>query len=384
MKQPVARLECASCGRTEYKMTAKPVGEEIPDSCSRCHGDMIVKERGELPDQLNMVGSLVNKNFYVWDFSMTPQRMEFSVESDDPKESFSNLLGKLDKKGYVAVMRERDEELGLAIRKKPKIEKGRIWVNVVLFLATIGTTFGIAGYLFLYQDFLSAGLFSSSLLLILGSHELGHKITAQEHRIHASLPYFIPAPTIIGTFGAIIKTKSPIPSKEALVEMGANGPVLGFAIALPIALIGLLLSEPTGGEILQTIPPPLIFTILGTLTIGSVSNTLSLHPLAFASLIGFFVTWLNLMPAGQLDGGHVTRGLLSKESHFFLGRMIGFTLILMGFVWILFLFWGFLILFVFGKPHSGALDDVSELSKKQKVLAFGALTIFILCLPIPI
>lgn len=384
MKQPVARLECASCGHTEYRMSAKPVGEEAPNSCSRCHGDMIVKERDELPGRLDMVGSLVNENFYVWDFSMASKRMEFLVESEDPKESFSNLLSELDEKGYVATMHEHGEELGLAIQKKPEIEKGRIWVNIALFLATIGTTFGVAGYLFLYQDFLSAALFSSSLLLILGSHELGHKITAQEHGVHASLPYFIPAPTIIGTFGAVIKTKSPIPSKEALVEMGANGPVLGFIIALPIALVGLLLSKPTGGTILQTIPPPLIFTILGTLTIGSVPNTLSLHPLAFASLIGFFVTWLNLMPAGQLDGGHVTRGLLNKKNHFFLSRIIGFILILMGFVWILFLFWGLLILFLFGTPHSGALNDVSELSRKQKLLAFGALTIFILCLPIPI
>ncbi|MBS3815001.1 MAG: site-2 protease family protein [Hadesarchaea archaeon] len=384
MKEPVAKLKCTSCGHVEYGMTSKSVGETLSNNCYRCHGDMTVEDRGELPKEFNKIGELVSDEFHIWDFRMTSKKLEFLIESDAPKEPFSNLLSELREMGYIAALRSNNGDLGIVIQKSPEPDESNVWLNVILFLGTVVTTFLFAGYFLLYNDYFYAALFSASLLTILVSHELGHKMITWKYKVSASLPYFIPAPTLIGTLGAIIKTKSPIPSKKALVEMGASGPVIGFLISLPIAAIGLALSEPVGGEILKSIPPPLIFTILGNLILEDFSTNLSLHPLAFAGLIGIFVTWLNLMPAGQLDGGHVTRGLLNEEKHFFLGRIIGFTLVLMGFIWIIFLFWGLLVLFIFGKPHSGALDDVTDLPEKHKLIAFFALIIFILCLPLPI
>jgi membrane-associated protease RseP (regulator of RpoE activity) len=110
---------------------------------------------------------------------------------------------------------------------------------------------------------------------------------------------------------------------------------------------------------------------------------MNLHPLAFAGLIGLFVTWLNLIPAGQLDGGHVARGLMNTNRHYQLTKWMGIGLMVLGMFWLPLLMWGILIFIIFRKPHMGALDDLSPLSRRQKLLAAAAFTVFILCLPIP-
>ena len=183
--------------------------------------------------------------------------------------------------------------------------------------------------------------------------------------------------------GAVIKIKSPIPTKEALVEMGASGPMLGLIFAIPITLVGLSLSGPAGGIAL---PTPFLFSLMGFATSGSFSVAVTSHPLAFAGWIGLLVTWLNLIPAGQLDGGHIARGLLSVRHHYMLTRILGFTLIVVGFMTggLIFMVWGMFILILFGAPHTGALNDVSRLSRRQKILAAAALIVFVLCIPIPL
>jgi membrane-associated protease RseP (regulator of RpoE activity) len=198
------------------------------------------------------------------------------------------------------------------------------------------------------------------------------------------MPYFIPAPTSLGTFGAVISIKSPIPTKEALVEMGASGPLMGFAIAIPITVVGLSFStlDPLGTS-LPFIPP--IFALLQFFVFGRVSSYLKLNPLTFAGWVVILLTTFNLMPAGQLDGGHIARGLLDRQRHQSLTRVTGFSLFVTGLffpespLWV----WGFLIVVLFRGYHSGALDDVSPLSSRHKVLAAVALVVFILCLPIP-
>jgi Zn-dependent protease/DNA-directed RNA polymerase subunit RPC12/RpoP len=379
MKRPVAKYKCERCGHEEHRMSARSVDETAPGECPRCGGDLRVVARDKRPTELSKIEELVSKRFDIIDFSFGRGRGEFLVEARDPKKSFSKVLGDLRKRGYLAAMREQDGELGLAVIKAPVVEKSNPMINVILILATLGTTF-LAGYL-LRNNFLDAALFSSALMVILGAHELGHKITTWRHGVAATLPYFIPAPTLIGTFGAVIKVKSPIPTKEALVEMGASGPLLGFAFAIPITLVGLSLSEPTGGFAL---PMPILFALMGFGTFGHFPGALNPHPLAFAGWIGMLVTWLNLIPAGQLDGGHVARGLLSRKRHYQLTRAIGFSLVLLGFLMPLFLLWGILILIIFGTPHGGALNDVSKLSRRQKTLAVAALIVFVLCLPIPL
>ena len=220
-------------------------------------------------------------------------------------------------------------------------------------------------------------------MAILGAHEFGHKLAAWRHGVAASPPYFLPAPPpFIGTFGAFIKIKSPIPTKEALVEMGASGPILGFLVALPITIVGL--ASPNSTMELPQIPVPAIFGLLGYLIQGPMGESIRFHPLAFAGLIGMFVTWLNLIPAGQLDGGHVARGLFESGQHHRLSRILGLGLMMFGLLFHpLFLLWGLFILILSKGYHTGALDDVSELSENQKILAITTLMIFLICAPIP-
>jgi len=170
--------------------------------------------------------------------------------------------------------------------------------------------------------------------------------------------------------------------------LGASGPLIGFIFAIPITIVGLSFSQSTGGTILgmkifETIPTPLIFTLIGSSIFGHFPTTLDPHPLAWAGFIGLLVTWLNLLPTGQLDGGHVARSLMSQDRHFILTRAIGFSLLPLGFVWGGFLILALLILFVVGGPHPGSLNNVSELARKHKILAVVTLIVFILCLPIP-
>jgi hypothetical protein len=380
-ERPIAKFQCRTCKYTAYHMSAREVGEIAHNACSKCGGNMEVVSSGKISPNLAKVEAIVNKNFSVIDFDITDDRMQFEVETDDTKNSFANVYHELSRRGYLAALRKRDSDLMLLVMKFPCIKKDNIWINVGLILATIATTF-LAGYFWLTENnVFEAALFAGALLVILSSHEIGHKIAAWRNGVAATLPYYIPAPTFIGTFGAFIKVKSPIPTKEALVEIGATGPLLGFLFALPITVAGLMLSKPSGGDIL--LPMPISFALLSFAKFGTVNYTLNLHPLAFAGLIGMFVTWLNLIPAGQLDGGHVARGMLNADRHYQLTKWTGIGLIALGLFWLPLFMWGILILLLFRSPHMGALDDISPLSRRQKLLAAAAFTVFILCIPIP-
>ena len=380
-ERPIAKFQCLSCKHSAYRMSAMEVGEIAHNACPKCGGSMKVVSSGEIPKSLAKVEATVSKNFNVIDFDIADDRMQFEVETDDIKNSFVNVHHELWRRGYLAALRKRGSDLMLLVMKFPRIKKDNIWINVGLILATIATTF-LAGYFWLTaNNVFEAALFAGALLVILSSHEIGHKIAAWRNGVAATLPYYIPAPTIIGTFGAFIKVKSPIPTKEALVEMGATGPLIGFLFSLPITVAGLMLSKPSGGEVY--VPMPILFALFSFARFGTVSYTLNLHPLAFAGLIGMFVTWLNLIPAGQLDGGHVARGMLNADQHYQLTKWLGIGLIVLGLFWLPLFMWGILILILFRSPHMGALDDLSPLSQRQKLLAAAAFTVFIFCIPIP-
>lgn len=196
-------------------------------------------------------------------------------------------------------------------------------IHIILFLLTVLTTF-LTGY-GTWGNYLSAALFSGGLLFILGSHEMGHYFYGRKYGIDITPPYFIPAPPYIspiGTFGAFIKIKSPIYSKKALFDIGIAGPLAGIVATIPITIIGISLStfvdsgtfNGNGGYMLGT---PLIFGFISEIFLGSPpeGQTILLHPLAFAGWVGLFVTALNLIPSGQLDGGHIVYALFSKGFH---------------------------------------------------------------------
>ena len=381
MKRPVAKLECLVCGYADYRMSARVIGDLALGECPKCGGDMAVVAK-ELPPRLSEVETIVSRHFEVADFYLTESRMEFEVSAPDTKNSFAGLLHALKPKGYMAALRERGGELRLFVARSPRVKEENVLMNILLLFATLASTFLVGYFTIFDENALYAGLFSATIMLILGAHELGHKIAAWRHDVASTMPYFIPAPIGLGTFGAFIKIKNPIPTKEALVEMGASGPLFGFIVALPITLVGLRFSrpDPEGTSLLIT---PLLFAILQLLTFGHIPAGLKLNPLAFAGWVVMVVTMFNLMPAGQLDGGHVARGLLGAERHYKLSRTLSLVLILIGFINPLFLIWGLFTFILFRGYHMGALDDVSELSRRQKFLAASTFVIFLLCFPLP-
>ncbi len=381
---PVRKFECSSCKYSDYRMSAREVGETVPYGCPRCGQDMKVAG-AEFPDWLAEPLKLVSAYFNVIDFVALETGIEVEVTTQDPKRSFRSLMKMSKPLGYLPIMREQKEGLKLVIVRYPPVKPGRIWVNFLLFGLTIMTTFA-AGYFLFDNNVFHAALFSSAIMLMLGAHEMGHKIAAWRNGIQSTMPYFIPAPPpFIGTAGAVISIKSPIPTKEALVELGASGPLFGFFMALPLTALGLMLStpDPEGISLWFT---PAIFAGLQLLTFGYVPAGMRFSPLALAGWLALFVTMLNLLPAGQLDGGHIMRGLIGKDRHYTLTRTLGFALFLMGILfpespmWL----WGFMIIMFFRGHHPGALDDISGLSRRQKLLALAALVVFLLCLPVPV
>ncbi len=288
---------------------------------------------------------------------------------------------------------------------KPK--KQRVIINVLLFLATVCTTV-VAGAMLegvnplAHPEELTRGFpFSFALIFILLSHELGHYISSRIHRIDATLPYFIPAPTFIGTFGAFIKMRSPVLDRRALLDVGAAGPITGFIVALPFLIIGLTLSEvkimataPEGGLFIGS---SLLLSFLTRIIFGDLPDTqqIFLHPVAFAGWIGLLVTSLNLLPVGQLDGGHIAYAVFGEKQEK-ISRFTFVVLIALGtYKWIGQLFnlqipgwegwivWALLLQFM-GLRHPRPINHWIELDRKRKVIGWIALAIFVITFtPIP-
>ena len=267
----------------------------------------------------------------------------------------------------------------------------RLGLHLALFLATIVTTI-IAGALHQGVNPLTnpweiyRGMpFSFTLILILGAHEMGHYLVSRRHHLNVTLPYFIPAPPfpfIIGTFGAFIKIRSPILDKRALMDVGCSGPLVGVVVSIPVVLVGLWLSEvkvmPQGSAGL-VLGEPLLFQGLSWLIFGFLPDDhhIILHPMAFAGWIGFLVTALNLLPVGQLDGGHVAYALF-PERH----RQISWAC-LVGLVVCGLLFWeGWLVwavlLYLMGVRHPPPYCDWVPLDRRRKILGLITVIVFLL------
>ncbi len=224
--------------------------------------------------------------------------------------------------------------------------------------------------------------FSFSLILILGSHELGHYFVSKKHGVSATLPYFIPAPTILGTFGAVIKMKSQVKDRLSLCDIGAAGPLIGFLFAIPVYIIGLRISKIIPVEDFSNglfLGSSLITSFMTELFIPDIPDgyTLVYNPIAFAGWAGFLITSFNLIPIGQLDGGHVAYSLLGKTQELF-SRIMLFILVVMGItfsqVWLI---WAMLLL-ILGIKHPPTYDLSTPLDRKRKVLCLFCLLVFIL------
>ena len=234
--------------------------------------------------------------------------------------------------------------------------------------------------LFLSGEFLLMGLpFSFSIMLILLSHEMGHYLMAKKYGVDATLPYFIPAPNIIGTFGAVIKIRGVIPSRKALFDVGAAGPITGFIVSIPFLLYGLshsrvLAKIPQGG---LSLGEPLLFKLLYKFYFPSVpSDNILIHPIGFAAWVGLFVTSLNLIPISQLDGGHISYAVLGKDSNKLSFAVFVFLIYLGIFKWWVWLIWAGFAAFI-GVYHP-AFEYEDGLDLVRILIAIFVLIVFFL------
>ena len=291
----------------------------------------------------------------------------------------------------------KNKEEGIAVAFRPKLEKkeSKKWVNLLLLAITFLTTLA-AGTLqqgvnpFIPITNLLEGLpFSLSIMIILGSHELGHYFMAKKNKVDTTLPYFIPGPTIIGTFGAVIKMNSPIRDKNSLIEIGASGPIVGFIFSTIAIIIGLSLSTVVNvagtGEEGMILGDSLLIKFLTNLFFYDLpaGKGVAFHPIAFAGWLGYLVTAINLLPVGQLDGGHIMYALIG-EKHRIVGYIIFGTVILLSSQWIGWAFWAIMILLLVRFKHPPPLDEISPISKKHRIIGIISLIIFILTFtPVP-
>ncbi len=329
------------------------------------------------------------------------------IESEEAYDKLDRQLADIQ---HLPVFRPADPNRGeTAGPHVVQIISGRInpqprpwWPNLVLFLLTlvsvliVGTDLAIGNIarvnpllaVRLSNNFwgeLWRGLpYAASILLILGAHELGHYFAARRHKLAVTLPYFIPLPLIslFGTMGAFIQLRQPMRNRKMLLDVGAAGPLTGLLFAIPILFIGLSsapLQPITGGGLYEG--DSLLYALAKTLTYGRfvpdgrVDVCINCSQLAWAGWTGLLVTALNLIPIGQLDGGHVLYALIGDRARrlYFPLLAVMVALVLVTDVW---LFWVILLL-IFGRMYATPLDMITPLDSRRRWVAVLALVVFV-------
>lgn len=357
---------------------------------------------------IELLKSEVGERFPFYEVRESSSAVAFfcRIDQDRLEENFDLLRRSLNKKGYIPMLRFEKGEHVIYVMLKPQQRERSVWVNVALMLATVVTATLTGSILhmgffdlwslsnimdvFIAENLLFGfGLFAFPLLSILFVHEMGHYFVSKYHGIAASLPFFMPIPPIvpnfnIGTFGALISSRDPMPNKKALFDVGIAGPLAGFLIAVPVTVIGIASSTTVplsnigvGEPVLGT---SLLFLFISNVVMQiPVGYGLDLSLVAFAGWVGLLITSINLLPAGQLDGGHIFRAFLGKYQRF-AGWLAVFVMIFTG--WI---FFAIIIVFMMGMLHPPPLNDATPLDVKRKVLFFVAVAILIVCyIPYPI
>jgi Zn-dependent protease len=377
-----------------------------------------ISDDSGMSDILRDLKLIISRYFSVEDFRWSNQAAVFyiMVDEDRLEDNFNSLRKELISKGYVpTLVREHHDHL-IYVTKKPALEPRSVVVNIIMFILTLISTIWAGAVLWVPRtkteisstDFGSqisdmfavlgdpeligygALFFALPLMLILGIHELGHYFMSKKHGVDASLPFFIPIPPFIGplgTFGAFISMREPMPSKKALIDIGAAGPIAGFIVAVPVTMIGLALTgwypvefEPSG-EAIMSLGSPLLFTGLEALI--PLEDDLLIHPTAFAGWVGLLVTSMNLLPAGQLDGGHIVRALFGEKSKY-VSYFVVLVLIVLGFGFAGWWIFTFLILML-GTSHPPPLNDITKLTPERKAIGAFAVTMLVICfVPVPI
>jgi membrane-associated protease RseP (regulator of RpoE activity) len=319
----------------------------------------------------------------------------------EPARALDVLVARFRALGFTPLLRPDGADVVVeALPRVVRQERQGITLNVVLFLLTCVTTL-VAGALFFASPtfeplgspaivaWLLTGLpFAFTLLSILGVHEFGHYFTARYYKASVSLPYFIPAPPVVlfGTFGAIIRLRSPARDRNSLFDIAAAGPLAGLVVALVAVMTGLAWSRvgpvPAGDAI--RLGDPLLMQLFVYLSFGRLpeGTDVFLHPVGVAGWAGFLVTALNLFPVGQLDGGRISYALFGPR-HRLVGMAAFAGLLILGLAtWSLNWFvWAGLLFFLVGFHHSPPLDDVTALTPGRRAVGVLCLVLLVLLVP---
>jgi hypothetical protein len=307
--------------------------------------------------------------------------------------------------GFVPLLQE-DESSQAAILLVPEnIERKtverpvRLWIHWLLFALTFATTTW-AGAAHQGVNLLNepgrftVGLpYSLALLAILGVHELGHYFTAKRYGIRVTPPYFIPVPMALGTFGAFIQMRSPIENRRALFDVAVAGPLAGLVVAVPALLLGLrtstVIPNASAAPMMMgtSAGSSILFALLAKLSLGSsleYGHVLRLSPLAFAGWLGLLVTALNLLPIGQLDGGHMAYAMFGRRVGTVVSTVAMWSLVLLAvFVWPGLTMWAILVFFIAGTAVP-PLNDLAPLSAERRWLGFATFVILgLILMPLP-
>ena len=349
--------------------------------------------------------SLVNSIFNVGEFTKTEFTLEFKIIDVKFKTKFEDLARALENRNYVCKLLKKDDGIYIEIQKFT-IKKSRKWLNatwtprllfaiVISFVMIDGyyRTSGTNAIIEIGDPFQMAIVYTLALLGILGTHELGHIVAAKAHRLKTSWPYFIPGLPILGipTFGAFIQSKGLTINRSILFDVAIAGPIAGIVITIIVSLYGAYTAPILDQGIAEGLfaeqilveweqgEPLLMTASLAVFGKGGPGHEVIMTPVMFAAWIGFLITFLNLLPAWQLDGGHMARTLLGQKIHRYATYGSMLVLVLLNY-WLM----AILILVMSTKnPSATPLDDISPLTKNRKLAYIGIIILAVLCAPLP-
>ena len=358
----------------------------------------------EEDSQENII-SLVNSIFNVGEFTKTEFTLEFKITDIEFQTKFEDLARELENMSYVCKLLKKDNEIYVQIQKFT-IKKARkllnaTWTPRFLFVIVISfvmidgyyRTSGTNSIVEIGDPFQMAIVYTLALLGILGTHELGHIIAAKMHRLKTSWPYFIPGLPVIGipTFGAFIQSKGLTINRRILFDVAIAGPIAGLVITMIVSLYGAYTAPILDQEIAEGLfadqilveweqgEPLLMTASLAVFGKGGPGYEVIMTPVMFAAWIGFLITFLNLLPAWQLDGGHMARTLLGQKIHRYATYGSMLVLVLLNY-WLM----AILILVMSTKnPSATPLDDISPLTRNRKIAYIGIIVLAFLCAPLP-
>ena len=373
---------------------------------------------------LETIRSMVASEFQVKDAFLDPNGVPTILVANEPmKQKFKNVLGQLANHSLLAAVRGQGDTLTIKIFQKPQLRPSRRIINLALFIATVATV-TVAGY-FLWTGgllgsqalqtgfnqivapganaYLKAGSFAIGLLAIIGLHEFGHKGATRYHKLDATLPYFVPGPPPIGTFGALISLRAPPANRDQLFDLGLSGPVVGFIVTIIVATLSMLGPALTQSQISQlnawnaicaqrlsaqsclttidwNLWPAQSALLILISQLGGFVNPGAIidQQLFFAAQIGALLTFLNIVPAWQLDGGHISRAVFGPYGHR-IATMIGLVILIFTGYWA----FALLVLVMMGFSRRGfsgvePLDDVSPVSNSRKILYLLGIVMLVL------